>query len=148
MPGPEISAKTGHTAMKLPADAEVYELPNCSFWFDPKGFLCCLCKNTASNLKETQETFAFLRTLLKDRKVCLLMDATMKLPLDRETSDYMDREIHHYFDAVAITSDSVLGRIVVKVFLHLKPQRIPIKMFTTEQEGREWLVQYMPSHTN
>jgi len=48
-----------------------------------------------------------------------------------------------YIKAIAMVSDSALGKMLANLFFTLKKQPYPTKMFTNEQDAKEWLMQYL-----
>jgi len=72
-----------------------------------------------------------------------LIDVTHAWPQDSQTRELAASEIPTLYKAMAFVSRSEVGSMVVKVFMRLKPQPIPMKLFHTEKEAMNWLQQYL-----
>ncbi|MES2763901.1 MAG: STAS/SEC14 domain-containing protein [Bacteroidota bacterium] len=129
--------------MKPPVNTQVTEGELASFWFDENGILYALSKSTPRTLEKQKENYALIRRITKNKKVCLLSDTTTASQQDEVTTTYMIKEIPNLFIAMAIISDSALGRFTVNHFLTTNHQPIPIKYFTNEKEAKEWLKKYL-----
>lgn len=129
--------------MQLPKDRTIFEGELASFWFDENGFLCAQAKNTPRTLERQKENYALIRKISGNKKVCLLTDTTSSSAQDRATREYTATEIPHIFKAMAIISTSAAGRMVANLFIALKDNPIPIKIFGDESSAREWLKTYL-----
>ena len=129
--------------MKPPPDARIFVTELSTFWIDEDGILCTVSKNTERTLEKQKKTFELVKKVIGNKKVCLLAEITNLAPQDKETRDYVALETPKMFKATATISNSVLSRFIVKIFLTLKGQSIPTKMFDDEHKAKEWLKQYL-----
>jgi hypothetical protein len=129
--------------MTPPDNAEIYEGELATFWFDDNGILFANAKNTPRTLEKQIKNYEFLKQITGDKKVCLLSDTTNTSPQDKETRDYVAKEIPNIFKAMAVISTSVMGGFTSNVFIAIKQQPVPLKMFENESEAKEWLKQYL-----
>lgn len=129
--------------MTIPNNAEIFEGELATFWFDENGILCARAKNTQRSLETQKRNYDFIRQITGNKKVCLLSDTTSSQPQDKQTRDYMAAELPNVFKAMAIVSGSETGKLITNIFLTLQQQPIPIQMFPTEKEAKEWLKQYL-----
>ncbi|MES2763725.1 MAG: STAS/SEC14 domain-containing protein [Bacteroidota bacterium] len=129
--------------MKLMDNATVFEGELAFFWFDESGILCAISKDTPRTLEKQQKNYVFVKQITGNKKVCLLSDTTRSALQDKTTRNYMAEELPHMFTAMAVVSDSVLGKYITNLFLNLKQQPIPIKFFSSEQEAKKWLKNYL-----
>jgi hypothetical protein len=129
--------------MKPSTNTKIFEGELATFWLDEHGILCALSKNTLRTLEKQKKNYEFIKEIVGNKKVCLLSDTTSSSPQDRKTREYSAIELPKMFNAMAVISDSVLGRYIANLFVVLKNQPIPIKMFDDEQEAKEWLKQYL-----
>jgi hypothetical protein len=134
-----------HRRIKLPesGSTKIFEGELATLWFDENGILCALAKSVPRTLEKQKENYTFIRQITGNKKVCLLSDTTSSRPQDKETRDYMARELPNVFKAMAVISESVTGIFITNVFLTLKRQPIPIKIFSDEKKAKEWLKQYL-----
>ena len=130
--------------MQAPENAKTFELPGSTMWFDELGILNSVSKKAPPrNLAETKEIIQKLKGILKQEKVCMLIDSTNSSPPFKEVRDYLSQEMPKITKAIALISSSPLGRMVANLFFNIKKQPYPVKMFNKEQEAREWLKQYL-----
>lgn len=129
--------------MKPPDNTRLYESDLATFWFDENYILCAIAKKTHRTVDKQKKTYELIRQISDNKKVCILSDATSVSPLDKETREYVALEIPTIFKAMAIISASALGRTIANIFLTLKRQPVPIKMFANEKDAKEWLKQYL-----
>ena len=94
-------------------------------------------------MEQTRETFDAFKKIIGRRKVCILIDVTNSSGTTREARNYAADEFPKFVKAIALVSDSALGKMFANIFFTLKKQPYPTKMFTNEQEAREWLRQYL-----
>ena len=125
--------------MKPLDNVTVHEGELAFFWFDESGILCALSKDTPRTFEKQQKNYEFIKNISGNKKVCLLSDTTNSATQDKATRDYMAQEIPNVFIAMAVISDSILGKFITNMFLHLKQQPIPIKFFSNEKDAKEWL---------
>ncbi len=129
--------------LRPPAHVTTYEGELATFWFDESGILCAIGKQTTRTLDMQKNNYDFIRQISGGKKVCLLSDATSSDPHDKETRDYMAREMPNVFIAMAVVADSAVGRFVFNTFIRLKRQPVPMRFFPNEKEARAWLKQYL-----
>lgn len=129
--------------MKPPVNAKLIEGELATFWFDESGILCAIAKSTPRSLDKQKNNYVLVREITGNKKVCLLSDTTASAPQDKETRNYAAKEIPNFFKAMAVISDTVLGRFGANVFMALKDQPVPMQFFTNEADAKEWLKQYL-----
>jgi hypothetical protein len=126
-----------------PKNTVVNETLTSVFWFDENGILCTVSKKGNLTPEETKSRIINIRKMLGDKKVCMLIDATDSSPLSKEVKDIIAEDFPKFVKALGIISDSALGKMLVNLFLNLKEQSYPIKMFNEEEEARKWLKQFL-----
>lgn len=130
--------------MQIPDNVEIHELPTSVLWFDESGILCSVAKKVLQQtLEEAKKTMIDFNKITEGKKVCLLSDSTNSSPLNKEMRDYYAEVIPELVKAVAIISRSAVGRMAANLFFSIKKQPYPVKMFTDENEAKEWLKQYL-----
>jgi len=129
--------------MKPTSTSKVYETEIGSFWFDDDGILN-LVTNSRPRTKESIDiTFDFIKSVSKNKKNLVLSDATDSPPPNKEVRDYSADQLPKLTKAMAIMSNSIIGTTIANIFLALKHQVIPMKLFTDEEKARIWLRQFM-----
>jgi hypothetical protein len=127
-----------------PANAKIMEWPTSTIWFDESGILYSISKKVPQpSLEETKKILEEFKSIIGDRKVCMLIDVTNTSESSRELREYAAEEFPKFVKAIAMVSGSALGKMLANLFFTLKTQPYPTKMFTNEVDAREWLKQYL-----
>ena len=115
-----------------------------TFWFDESGIVCSINKKSdPQSLEEVKEIIKTFNELTGGKKICLLADATHTSESTKEVRDYVATEFPKFIKAIAILSDSSLGKMIANLFFKLKSQPYPTKMFNDEKEAKDWLQQFL-----
>jgi hypothetical protein len=62
--------------------------------------------------------------------------------VDETTKELIARKLPSMFTAVAVLAHSTLQKVAPTIFLNTMGQPIPIRIFDSEQEAKEWLNWY------
>jgi hypothetical protein len=127
--------------MKVPENAKIINFPGSILWFDEEGIACSYAKKmeTPFSFDETVKTVEAFKKLLGGKKVSIILDISESAPSDKKTRDYMALEMPIFTKSLALVSLSPLGRMMANLFFGLKPPPYPAKIFSTEEEAREWI---------
>lgn len=123
----------------------MFEHTLATYWLDEEGICHSVAKNAPRTLENVRDNVMFIKRTFR-KKLCLLFNATKTNPYDKETRDYMSNELKHMYKAIGIVSDSAFGRTIANNFMLsqiLDPDAVPMKVFKTEKEAKEWLKQYL-----
>jgi len=131
--------------MQVPPGIEVHEHLTSTWWIEPDGILCSVSKKNAPDISREQSLaqLADLKRVTGGKKMCMLLEITYGRPAKREDREFLAEELAKVIKALALVSNSALGKMVANLFFNLKPPPYPTKMFTNELEAREWLKQYL-----
>jgi len=131
--------------MKKPDDLNVYESELATFWFDENGILCSRSKAVTRTVAKQKSTYALIRQITDNRKVCLFSDMRNSALVlqDDKTREYIAREMPKLFIAMAVESESTLEKVGPTIFLNTMNEPIPIRMFSDEHEAKEWLKSFL-----
>jgi hypothetical protein len=130
--------------LSLPENTEIFELPSSFMWFGENGIFYSKTRKTPPRtLDDVKETIVFYKNIVKGRKVCIILDISDYQPPSKEARDYLAVEMPKLVKAMAILSDSPLGRMIANLFFKIKHQPYPMKMFSTEEEATQWIKQYL-----
>jgi len=130
--------------MEIPKNVEVMDWATSISWFDENGILCSISKKAApQTMEETIQTVEDFKKMLNGREVCMLIDVTHSVPSSREVRQYAANEFPKFTKAIAMISDSPLGKMIANLFFSIMKQPYPTKMFTNEEEAKDWLKQYL-----
>jgi beta-glucosidase/6-phospho-beta-glucosidase/beta-galactosidase len=122
--------------------SKIYEGELATFWFND-GILYALSKKGNRTLEAQKKNYELIREISKGEKVCMLADASNSSPHDKETREYIEKEMPKLFKAMAVVSSSAVGETITKIFRNLKQDPIPIAIFPDETQAKEWLQQFL-----
>jgi hypothetical protein len=129
--------------MTAPVNTKKLELPASTLWFDENGILCSVAKNVPQTVEESKETMKLLREFIGPDKACMLSDSTLSPPINKEMRDFAAEVLPQFIKAIAILSQSEVGKMVANLFFSLKKQPYPIRFFNSETDAKEWLKQFL-----
>jgi hypothetical protein len=134
--------------LKVPHNAKTFELTNSIIWFDKDGILYSLPKEAEVKDPTTDEIYAEMdrfRKIIGPGKVCMIADADSPggKPPKKEQRKLMATEISTVTKALAILATSPLTKMIIKLFYAFAPPDYPVKIFSTEEEAKEWIRQYL-----
>lgn len=129
--------------MTIPADRETFDGELASYWFDNDGILVSLSKSPRRTVVNTTENFALVKRITNNKKVPLLVYLSSSSAPDKQTREFVAKELPNVYTRMAIVSKSHLGKIIMNALFKLKPPAIPMKNFTDDKEAKEWLKRYL-----
>lgn len=129
--------------MKLPDNVELFEGDLATYWFDKNGILNSLSKNLKRTVANTTENFALVKRITNNKKVPLLIYLSNSSAPDKQTREFVAKELPNAYTAMAMVSKSGLGKLIMNFLFKLKPPTIPMKSFSDDNEAKEWLKQYL-----
>lgn len=110
-------------------------------WIDDEGFLILKPKEGVElDLDEVKVCFEAYKSLGigPHNKVLEIIDARDG-SMTTEARAFAAEVGNDYFIAAAIISDSLAVRMVVNFYNSFYKQKVPFKMFSTEEAARKWL---------
>lgn len=130
--------------MEIPKNVKVFDFPTSTLWFDEYGILCSVSKKgPEQTMEESKKWMEEYYKIFGTEKQCMLVDITNATPTSKEARDYASEELPKIVKAIAMISNSAMGRMLTNLFFGLKPPPYPAKMFSNEQEAKEWLKSYL-----
>lgn len=120
-------------------ETPLYESELATFWLDESGILCAIAKDTDRTLQKQMDTYALIRKISNNQKVCMLSEASSSRIADKETMDYMTHEMPKIFKAMAVLSETSTGKALTTIALNLHQDPVPVMLFDNEEEAKEWL---------
>jgi len=131
--------------IQIPPAAKTFELPGSTLWFDEYGILCSISNDIPpQNLEQAREAMESLLGFLgPEKKFCMLRDVTHSAEMSREVRNFAGAELPKITRAIALLSQSALGKMLANLFFSITSQPYPVRYFTDETEARAWLKQYL-----
>jgi hypothetical protein len=121
----------------------VYECELSYFWFDENDFLFFRSKDVVQTLQKQKKTFEMLKNMGCHNKSMLLdLTGCSLLMYDEKTKEYLAWTLPLLFNAVAVVAKTTLQKVAPTIFLNTMDLSIPMRIFDTEEEAREWLKQF------
>ncbi|HEX8517601.1 MAG TPA: hypothetical protein VF868_15495 [Bacteroidia bacterium] len=124
----------------------VYRTKSSEMYFDQEGILWVKPKEDAEiDLDEVKACFEVYRQMGagKENKVLQLIDARLNFTMSREAREHTANEGRNFFIASAVISENLPVRLLVNFFgLFYKHQVSPIKLFSSEEAARSWLLRF------
>lgn len=128
--------------MTPPTDRTTFEGEIATYWFD-EGILVSLSKSILRTVENISGNIALVKSITNNKKVPLLIYLKNSPVPDKETRKFSTEQLPAVYTAMAMVSKPGLARFIMNILFALKPPPIPMKSFTSEQEAKEWLRQYV-----
>lgn len=123
---------------------DVYHTPLLNCWFGDDGILYSESKVAERSMENYQLLFELYKKLSDNgnKKIRTLGNITKTQPSKKEVRDYIANELPKYIKAMALVSDSSMGKMIGNVFIKLNPAPYPIQIFSNVESAIKWLNKY------
>src|SRR5687767_7735532 len=102
--------------LSIPEDANIIDLPTSVTWREESGLVCVISKKVkAQTIEEAKKSLEVLKDYLGPQKVCMLIDVTNTAENSREIREFAAEELPKLVKAIAMVSDSVLGKMLANL---------------------------------
>jgi hypothetical protein len=122
--------------------SEPIELRTDLLWLEETGLVCTRTLPGATvSLSDAEAYTKVVKEFGKGTKVKILNDARAVKGMEKAARNYFSKS-PKFFDAVAgiaVIVASPVSRAVVNFMMGLNKPMVPIQMFTTEADARQWL---------
>ena len=129
--------------MNPPTDRQIFEGEIATYWLDNDGILVSLSKSPRRTVANITENIALVRLITNKKKVPLLIYLSSSPIPDKETREFVARELPNVYSAMAMVSKGGLAKFIMNFLFKLKPPSIPMKNFNDDEEAKKWLKQYL-----
>jgi len=130
------------THIKPPAGKQIFEGEIATYWLDD-GILVSLSKSPKRTIANITENIALVKRITNNKKVPLLIYLSKSPIPDKETREFVTKQLPNVYTVMAMVSKPGLAKFIVNFLFKLKPPPIPMKNFTDDKEAKEWLKQYL-----
>ena len=117
----------------------IHEGESCSFYLDSADILVINAKDFIFTIESISRDFNLILDVIGDRKVKLIFDANSLLPFEKSIRLKLEEMLNKVGIAMAVTTQSRVGRMVANIFFALSTTKIPMKMFSNKEHARLWL---------
>lgn len=114
-----------------------------TYWVDDSGILYSVVKSVPFTIERMEVNFNEVAEITGNKRVCVLVDLTHAMPVERAARIYAAGKVMDYYKAMAFVSPSYFNRIIGNAFMAITGSPIPTRQFKTEEEAREWLAGYL-----
>ena len=128
--------------MTVPENKEIFEGTIATYWFED-GILVSLSKNLQRTVENIKGNVAFVKRITHNQKVPLLIYLTKSPVPDKETRIYSTTQLPEIYTAMAMVSKPGLSKFIMNILFAWRQPPIPMKSFTSDQQAREWLKQFL-----
>ncbi len=112
-----------------------------------------ICHDQILELYSDKETYTFqdykdllngIEEITGGKKYPYLSDERGKQRfMDNDSKKLMNDKLHKHITACALVEDSAVLRFLTHTFVAIYRPKIPIKMFKTKEDARNWLKEFM-----
>jgi hypothetical protein len=125
-----------------PEGAPFYKGEIADYWMEDR-ILISLSKSPRRTVQNIKSNIELVRKITGNKKVPLLIYLSKSPIPDKETREYVNRELPNVYKAMAMISDSALSTLIMNVLFKMKPPPIPMKNFSDAEKAKEWLKQFI-----
>jgi hypothetical protein len=128
-----------------PENKMIYETPLVSCWMGDDGILYSISKPVERTIENYRILFDLYKKLSDNgtHKICTIGDVSKASPLSHEVRKYISEELPKYVRAMALVSDTPVGKTVGTIFNKINEQSYPSQVFDNLQDAKEWIKQYV-----
>ncbi|MFZ1516089.1 MAG: STAS/SEC14 domain-containing protein [Saprospiraceae bacterium] len=125
--------------MKPPDSAEIFETSTSKYWFE--GHLLCVVSKKAErpDEKTQKKEIEEFQKRIGNKKVCAIMDVGESTPTPRAERKQNVEMLPKLFKAIAFIIKNPATRFMAQLYLGALNMPFPVKMFSTEEEAKEWI---------
>lgn len=127
----------------IPNDRPVYEGEIATYWIDDDGILISVSKPPRRTVENIRRNMELVLSITQNRKLPLLIYLCDSPVPDRETRDFVNRALPGMYSAMAMISRPGLAQFIMKFLFRLRTAPIPMKSFSDDKQGKEWLKQFL-----
>lgn len=124
-----------------PTDA--IQAPSGPVWLNDDGIIIALNNFVTHSLENAIENLKTTKDLAGTQARPMLVDITNVRTMSKDArEEYVRPQNKEFITAVALLTNSNVGRMIGNLFMSLNKHIVPVKMFTDADKAREWLLLY------
>jgi hypothetical protein len=128
--------------MQVPENIKTYDFTDSTIWIDEFGILYSVPKPGIPKerpISEIDKDLKRINEITGGKKVVMVLESNSNSkPPSKELREYIAKEFSKIVKAMAVITTSPLSKMLANLFFGLKPADYPVKMFTDENEAKEW----------
>jgi hypothetical protein len=111
--------------------------------FSPEGILYSYSKPPVRTIENIRENVKLVKSITGGKKVPLLIYLSKSPVPDHATRKFAQEQLPTIYSAMAMVSQPGLSQLIINIVFRFQKPPIPTKSFTSDEEAREWLLQYV-----
>lgn len=130
--------------MQIPTNTKIYENNASIYWMGEDKIVYSVFKKIPLQpIEVMRQDLEEFKKIFGNKKHCLILDITHTPKNTKESTKFAEEEIAKITKAMALISHSILGRSIANIFFGLKPPPYPTRMFSNEEDAKQWIKQYV-----
>ena len=97
-------------------------------------------EGAAIGIRQAKLQFETIRRLCGDGKILVLIDASANHTVTKEAQEYAANNVGNRI-ATAVINPNPFSKISLNIYLTIFRPQTPYKMFSNEEDAREWLLE-------
>lgn len=127
--------------MTPPADALM--APSGPVWLSNDGIVITIGTSQVQTIEEAKENLAVTKQVANGMPRPLLVDISKVRAMNKEArEEYVKQQQDQFIAAVALVTNSNIGKMIGNIFIGINESTIPTKLFTDPDKAKDWLLQY------
>lgn len=126
----------------IPADKEIIEGEIATYWFED-GILVSLSKSPLRTVENIGRNVELVKKITNNTPVPLLIYLANSPVPDKATRKFSTEQLPVIYKAIATVSKPGLAKFIMNILFSLKPPPIPTKSFSSADEAKVWLKQFV-----
>ena len=126
----------------IPRDRPAWEGEIATYWFED-GILVSLSKSIRRTVANISGNVSLLKQITNNKPVPLLIYLSDSPVPDKQTRKFSTEQLPIIYSAMAMVSKPGLARLIMNILFALRPPPIPMKIFTDDQQTKDWLIQFV-----
>lgn len=129
---------------KVPITADVYDVALLKCWMDD-DIMFSISKPGERTIENYEEVISVYKELSKNgtQKLCIIGDITKTEPSAKAVRDFLNAELPKYIKAMALISNSPMGREIGVLFQTLSSSPYPVRVYNNLEDATRWLKEEM-----
>lgn len=126
--------------MITPINAHIVDTPLAQNWVDEFGIIYSISKDAPHSLENMVTHFEKLLELTEGKKLPFLVDPSLARPTTKKERQYLNEHLQTVMTCIAFVTTNAMMRIGINLYFRIRPQFMPMKMFSNEEDARQWLL--------
>jgi len=127
---------------KIPGGVVLTKGTIADYWID-EGILVSLSKNIRRTVPLIHENVALVKMITGNKKMPLLIYLSKSPVPDKATRKLSTEMLPEIYSAMAMVAEPGLSYLIMKILFALEPPPIPMKSFTSDEDAKKWLKQFV-----